>query len=95
MDIKVNDADWNGLSPEDREKIQTIVKQIFKQDHQIVGDKDQVTASAEQLGSFCTFACDAAQTLAETACRALPNAPAQQVCLIAAKAAGDFCRSKC
>ncbi|WP_156630006.1 hypothetical protein [Methylobacterium sp. Leaf112] len=51
MDIKVNDSDWNGLTGEERDKIRTIITQIFKQDHNIVGDKTQ-TADAQQLDSI-------------------------------------------
>ena len=95
MNIKVNDSDWNGLTGEERDKIRTIITQIFKQDHNIVGDKTQ-TADAQQLDSiFCTLACNAAQGLAEAACNAIPNPTGKQVCLIAAQQAGDFCRSKC
>jgi len=88
--VKVNSADWNGLSSEDQKKIQSIIADNF--DGQTVEPGD--TPLQADVGNACQTACNIAQQAAQAACSALPW-PASTICNIAAEKAGDFCRSKC
>lgn len=101
--IKVNAGDWSGLSSEDQEKVTRILTStgLLQSGDNITPDPSAAsatgvgTADAETTAfSFCTIACDIAQAAATAACAAL-SGPAVAVCIAAAKAGGDFCRSKC
>jgi hypothetical protein len=103
-DLTVNAADWNGLSSDDQEKVKNILTAtgLLKSGSNITADPN--TASLAAVGAadpqlagfinFCKIGCDLAQAAATAACAGLPG-PAAALCIAAAKAGGDFCRSKC
>ncbi len=99
-DIKVNAQAWSGIAKEQQDKIQEILQ---KNRLLLAGDRiaPDPTAQAPEAGvamdaeaGLCTLLCTVAETAAIAACAALPG-PANAVCIAAAKAAGEFCRSKC
>jgi hypothetical protein len=102
MDVKLNKAEWDGVSPEDRKKIQQIIASHF-QGATIVGDT-AVAKSETLIGQkahafsfrnpLCSAACGVAEAAAVAACSAL-SGPAIGICVAAAHAAGDYCRSRC
>jgi hypothetical protein len=102
MEVKLNKAEWDGVSAEDRKKIEQIIASHF-QGVSLVGDSG--TAKAEALlgqklhafsfkNPFCPAACGVAEAAAVAACSAL-SGPAIPICVAAAHAAGDYCRSRC
>ena len=104
MDVKLNKGEWDGISAEDRKKIEQIITSHFK-DTTIVPDTN--TAAAKEFlakrqlqafnfkNPFCTAACGVAEAAAVAACSALSGGVAIAVCVAAAHTAGDFCRSRC
>lgn len=52
------------------------------------------TASAEAGFNFCKIGCDIAEAAAVAACALVPT-PGNAICVAAAHAGGEFCRSKC
>jgi hypothetical protein len=103
-DLTVNAADWKGLSSDDQEKVQNIMMAtgLLKSGSKITPDPNSaslaaVSAADPQLAgfiNFCKIGCDLAQAAATAACAGL-SGPAAAVCIAAAQAGGDFCRSKC
>ena len=99
MDIKVNDSEWNGLGRDEQERVESIISGFFKE-ARIVPDAatapSGVQARALKLKNpFCKPACDVLEASASAACLTLSNPIAIAACLAAAKAAGDYCRSRC
>lgn len=106
MDIKVNAQSLNALSKEDQDKIRQIISGIFKEQHNLVADTGaqapgpaapaaMAKAQAAAFSNpFCTGACNLLESAAVAACGAL-SGPAVPICIAAAHAAGEFCRSKC
>jgi hypothetical protein len=103
MEVKLNKAEWQNVSADDRKKIEQIITSHFK-DASITADNNTAVAK-DLLGSrelqafnlsnpFCSAACGVAEAAAVAACSAL-SGPAVGICVAAAHAAGDFCRSKC
>jgi hypothetical protein len=90
MTIKMNNADWNGISSDEQQQIRDIIGKNFDGQKVEVSDTKSQTAD----GSTCETLCNTAEALAEQACSALPW-PASTVCKIAAEKAGDYCRSRC
>jgi hypothetical protein len=103
MSVKVNKSEWEGVSADDRKKIEQIIASHF-QGTKIIADastgkaKDLVAnrqAMAFNLSNpFCSAACGVAEAAAVAACSAL-SGPLVPLCVAAAHAAGEFCRSKC
>jgi hypothetical protein len=104
MDVKVNKAQWDGLPADERTKIQSIIGSHFK-DTNIVGDHN-VKSAEDTLSEFtlrpfnftnplCTAGCGIAEAGAVAACSALSGGVLVAVCVAAAHAAGDVCRSRC
>jgi hypothetical protein len=103
MDVKINKSEWDGVSADDQKKIQQIIASHFK-DTKIVPDanasaaKELVAKRAPQAFSLsnpiCSAACGVAEAAAVAACSAL-SGPLVPICVAAAHAAGEFCRSKC
>ncbi len=103
MDLKLNKAEWDGVSAEDRKKIAQIISSHFK-DTNVVADANAATAkdflakrslqAFNFSNPFCSAACGVAEAAAVAACSAL-SGPAVGICVAAAHAAGDFCRSRC
>jgi hypothetical protein len=104
MDANVNAGEWNGLTVQDREKIQAIISSHFK-DVTVKGDANTLPAKEfmdqAQFQKFnfsnplCTAACAVAEAAAVAACSALSGGVAIAICVAAAHEAGNFCRSKC
>ncbi len=104
MDIQVNNAEWTGLSKEDQDKIQAIIQANFK-DSKVIGHAatlpalqflDQANVYKFGLSRpFCMAAGGIAEAAAVAACSAALSGIAVPVCVAAAHAAGEFCRSKC
>lgn len=92
MTVKVNQADWNGISSSDQDAIRKIIGENF--DGQTVEPGEDGHSVRAQANNACETACNVAQQVAEQACNALPW-PASMVCTMAAQKAGDFCRSRC
>jgi hypothetical protein len=103
MDVKLNKGEWEGVSTEDRRKIEQIIASHFK-DTKVVPDANAASSknllAARSLQAFnftnpfCSAACGVAEAAAVAACSAL-SGPAVAICVAAAHAAGDFCRSRC
>lgn len=104
MDVNVNKAEWDGLPADERAKIQSIIGSHFH-DTKIVGDPN-LKPSAETLSELksqpfnaanpiCTAACGVAEAAAVAACSTITGGIAVAVCVAAAHAAGDICRSRC
>ena len=103
MAIEVNQSEWNGISEEDRAKIQQIIQSNFQ--GSTIAPSANAAKSTEALANrqvsafnfknpFCTAACGVAEAAAVAACAAL-SGPAAALCVAAAHAAGEYCRSKC
>jgi hypothetical protein len=102
MDVKVNSQEWKGLSEEDRAKIQSIISAHFK-DAKVTGHHEAelaMTALAQPRVTSFNFknplgssACGIAEAAAVAACAAL-SGPLVPICVAAAHAAGNLCRSK-
>lgn len=90
MTIKVSKTDWTALDPDQQKQISKIIADNFKETIEPTDDG----VAVDQLGSFCTMACDMAQAVAVAACGSL-SSPAKDVCIMAAKAGGDLCRDHC
>lgn len=103
MDLKLNKAEWEGVSAEDRKKIEQIIATHFK-DTKIVPDTNTHVAkellAKRKLQTFnfdkptCTAGCGLAEAAAAAACSLLPGL-AVPICVAAVHAAGDWCRSQC
>lgn len=103
-DLTVNAGDWGGLSSDDQEKVKSILTAtgLLKSGSNITPDAGATAvagvggAGSEPAAfiSFCKIGCDLAQAAATAACAAL-SGPAAAVCIAAAQAGGEFCRSKC
>jgi hypothetical protein len=124
-DIKVNGAEWNQLSEENRAQITSIMKEngFLTGTAKIVGDESapkaavavraavtflqktakahkaaagKGAASSEILGlpSPCKIGCSLFEAAAVAACSLVPP-PGNAICVVAAHAGGEFCRSKC
>ena len=101
--LKVNKQDWAGLSQEDQTRISNILSAtgLLKAGSSITPDAGSpsfaaLTAdSTEAFGiNFCKIGCDLAEAAAAAACSAIPP-PGNAICIAAAHAGGEFCRSKC
>lgn len=94
-DVNVHDAQWKSLNQQDQERVTNILTAtgLLKKGDSIKGAAG-LTAPVIAGNIFCTIACDAGQAAASAACAALTG-PAVAVCLAAAQAAGDYCRSRC
>jgi hypothetical protein len=96
--VRVNADGWNTLNQSDRNQIEGILKKnrLLGANESIVpadvAIKEAGVQSAE--GSLCKIACDAAEAAAIEACNKL-SGPAKDLCIAAAKAAGDECRQNC
>jgi hypothetical protein len=101
-DIKINASEWNALSTEQQTEITAILRRAGS-----IGDGDKIVpdAAAPEIGLaaadaiqpegfWCKLACNGAEAAAVAACAAL-SGPAAAVCVAAAHAAGEYCRSKC
>jgi hypothetical protein len=92
-EIKVAEQTWSSLSPEQQDK----VTEIFRSTNLLKeGDSLKADPSIAATGSnpACETACSVAEAAAVAACNALPP-PASWVCVAAAHAAGNYCRSRC
>ena len=103
MEVSVNKTEWEGLDPDTQAMIQKIIGANFK-DIAVVGDaqkgasKELVengTQSFKLSNPFCSAACGIAEAAAVAACSAISGGIGVAVCVAAAHAAGEFCRSKC
>ena len=103
MDVKLHKGEWEGLSAEDRKKIEQIIGSHFD-DIKIIPDAT-IAAARELIARrqpsgfnlskpFCTAACGVAEAAAIAACAVL-SGPAVALCVAAAHVAGDYCRSQC
>ena len=106
MDIKVNEAEWKGLSDADRATIESIIKTYFPAEaikpessadeaHDMINKGARKNAQALLSNPFCTAGCGIAEAVAVAACSALSGGVAIALCVAAAHVAGDLCRSRC
>jgi hypothetical protein len=87
MTVTVDSEDWNALSSEEREKIESIIGKNF--------EGETIAPEAKELESNpCKDACKLAERLAIKECRDLGGI-AGELCVIAAKEAGRICRRAC
>ena len=91
MSVTVNRSDWDSLSPQDQQKIQSIIGENFKGETVVPGD-----AGVAKLSSNpdCEALCNVGEAAAVSACAAIPF-PGSLICVAAAHEAGRFCRSRC
>ena len=103
MEIKVNDAQWHGLSQSEKDNITQIVAGHFK-GASIVPDPATPAIDQDEMKTagflgipnpFCKAACDIAQAAAIAACSTVGGPIAVAACIAAAQAAGDACRNSC
>lgn len=97
MQVKVNKQEWDKLSESDRARIGQVVGGYFKGAELVPDAAAPGSATLGGLGgdAICTAACNLAQAAAESACQSITDPLGKSVCLLAAKAAGDLCRSNC
>lgn len=98
MELKVNRAEWQGLSGDDRAKIESIVGSFFKGSTIVPDEATPASASIGALGvkeAICKAACTLAQAAASAACVPLGNPIAIAACIALAEAAGNKCRESC
>lgn len=103
MDVNVNKSEWDSLSTADRDTIEKIIASHFKDKvvPEASAPKAQDFLAQRQLQIFnfknpiCTAACGVAEAAAVAACSAITGGVAVAVCVAAAHAAGDYCRSRC
>ena len=100
MDIKVNKEAWTGITAEDRDKIQKILKDAGAMDasDRIVGDAGTepfTTSNLVAADGPCQAACTAAYGRATRVCSLLPHPGARAVCYAAAMAAYAVCLRNC
>jgi hypothetical protein len=104
MEVKLQKAEWEGISAEDRKKIQEIIASHFGEQVSVIPEASFAAAkeliATRRLAAFnlsnpiCTSACGIAEAAAVAACSSL--APLLiPICVAAAHAAGDFCRAQC
>ena len=101
-DIKINAGQWNGLSADHKTKITEILRgtNLLHEGDQVIADSTVAAIEGLNAGTvhpesfWCSLACNAAEAAAVAACAAL-SGPAAAVCVVAAHAAGELCRSKC
>ncbi|HEY4302857.1 MAG TPA: hypothetical protein VGM82_00210 [Gemmatimonadaceae bacterium] len=98
--LKVNAQQWNSLSDDERTTIKSILADTGLAAHgDITPDAsatlDSVDGPESTESIFCTIACNVAEAAAVAACTAATGGVALTICLAAAHAAGDLCRSKC
>jgi hypothetical protein len=100
---RVNEQEWKDLSAQDKTKIQSIIRAHFP-GTTVAGHKgakpsadalSQITLQFNFKDPYCSAACGVAEAGAVAACSLLGNPIAIAVCVAAAHAAGDICRSKC
>lgn len=103
MEVNVNQNEWNSLSSEDKQKIQSIISSHFPE-VKIFGSESSprseqsvaaLTYTFNFSNPFCTAACGVAEAAAVAACSALSGGVAIAVCVAAAHEAGNYCRSRC
>jgi hypothetical protein len=101
MDVKVNKSEWEGVTAEDRKKIEQIISSHFKE-ARIVPDAGAGAAKTLLANrkmpmkfSICSAACGVAEAGAVAACVLLGNPIAIAVCVAAAHEAGNWCRDQC
>jgi len=96
--VHVNEADWNKLGKEHRERITEIMRSTG-----LIGKGDNLIGAATpharavkfaEANPSCVLGCNAAEAVAVAACQAVPP-PGNLICVAIAHAAADFCRSKC
>lgn len=100
-DMKLNAQEWTALSKDDQSKIAQVLRTsgLLGEHDNIVADSN-IPATAvlgggiKASGIFCKIGCDIAEAAAVAACGTL-SGPAAAVCIAAAHAAGELCRSKC
>lgn len=104
QELPVNENDWNNLSDADKQAIEQIMQETFKNEAlEIMPTPDAPAAAAPEAaaeafrpfgGLFCKPLCDIAYTAATIACQRLPP-PAVPVCMQIAAAARDACYARC
>ena len=96
-EIKVSASHWAGLSQADRSRIEAILNKnrLIQADDRIVPTPGiSMPEAGASEGGLCKTLCDVAEAAACQECNKLDGI-AKDLCLAAAKAAGDLCRSKC
>jgi len=93
MKIKVNKAQWDGLSQSEKDNITQIVTGQFK-GASIVPDSATPPVDPGKISFGCKILCDIAETSAIAACSLL-SPLAIPVCVAVAHAAGEACRNSC
>ena len=100
--IKINQAEWNALNAEQQTQIVGILRRtgLLTEKDNVVPDGTTPKAGilaegvVQPEGFWCKLGCNAAEAAAVAACGLL-SGPAAAVCIAAAHAGGEFCRSKC
>jgi hypothetical protein len=95
--IKVNSGQWQSLSKDDQERVSNILKTtgLLKEGATIAPEPSLAAAGVHVFGNpFCKIGCDLAESAAVAAC-ALLTGPAVAICIAAAHAGGELCRSRC
>ena len=91
MTITVNRQEWEKLDADQQQQIGAIIGEHFEGQTIAAADGNEVAASTV---SVCEVACDLAQAEAIKACKKLPSW-GRDICIIAAKEAGNYCREQC
>jgi hypothetical protein len=96
--VHVNKQDWDKLSKSDQDKITEIMRTsgLIARTDMLVGAAAPQARAAKfaDANPTCVFGCNAAETVAVSACALLPP-PGNMICVAIAHAAAEFCRSKC
>lgn len=104
MDIKVNDAEWKGLSKDQQAHVEAIISGFFKGSRVVASPAAPMAAAATRAAapaaatdSICESACTILEAGAIAACNLIPDPTgiAKGICIGVAKLAGNECRKLC
>ncbi|HJW78302.1 MAG: hypothetical protein ACJ8C3_25610 [Microvirga sp.] len=96
-DVPVDARSWNGISDADKQRVTEILRSsglIGKADKLAGADQRPARAGFAAPNPACVLGCNAAEAVAIAGCQALPP-PLNGICVAAAHAAADYCRSRC
>lgn len=96
--IQVPADQFDSVSDSDKERIIDILRKskLIGPEDQIIGDPDATGMGTEDILELnpCKILCDLGEALAVAECNKL-NEPAKSVCVAAARAGAEVCRSNC
>jgi hypothetical protein len=98
--LGVNDDNWEALDPSAQQRIKQIIVDSRMLDADDIISIDPTAPKTDQIkfalpDSVCKAGCIAAEAVAVGVCNFLPSPIEVIACIAVARAAGEFCKSKC